>query len=535
MATESSIPAIIRHPFVVTFTWFYIALQAVLTWVFAPVPPPPTTGNEDLPRKRVAVIGAGITGVSSAAHCVGHGFDVQLFESRNKEKGLGGIWSRVNSTSALQVHSLMYRFHPSVSFNTAYPTQQQIKDQIISLWKRYDLEDRTVFDTKITSVKQNNNGKWIINDNEEQYGLFDGVLATVGVCGDPKMPPLPNQDKFKGEIYHSSELDGKDAKGKKVLIVGGGASAIEALEFAVKNGAAEIDVLSRSDKWVIPRNVLVQSLLACNIFGQETALSWIPEGLLRKFFYRDLQDIAPTDKGIFTQTPMANDELFDQIREGKAHWLRGDIVSLEEKGVSFNFRSKGVPKGGPGRERLVEGDIIVLATGFKRPSLSFLPDEVFEEPYGPPSWYLQVFPPKYPDICANNSTYVDAIGTVGNMHIGIYTRFLLMFLTDPLTRPTEQRMKTWIDFTRFMKRLSPTGAFDFFTYAELIYWYVFVMVINPFRWKWALFVFFGIGRGLPLMVVERENAFRRELKKERKANKSEKSKANKSNKSTKTH
>jgi cation diffusion facilitator CzcD-associated flavoprotein CzcO len=37
-------------------------------------------------------------------------------------------------------------------------------------------------------------------------------------------------------------------KGKKVLIVGGGASAIEALEFAVKNGAAEIDVLSRSDK-----------------------------------------------------------------------------------------------------------------------------------------------------------------------------------------------------------------------------------------------------------------------------------------------
>lgn len=93
MTSESAIPAIIRHPFVESFTWFYITLQAVLAWIFSPVPPPPTAKNENVPRKRVAIIGAGLTGVSSAAHCVGHGFDVQLFESRNKEEGLGGIWS----------------------------------------------------------------------------------------------------------------------------------------------------------------------------------------------------------------------------------------------------------------------------------------------------------------------------------------------------------------------------------------------------------------------------------------------------------
>jgi hypothetical protein len=93
MANDSAIPAIIRHPFVETFTWFYMTLQAVLTWIFSPIPPAPTAQNEKIPRKRVAVIGAGVTGVSSAAHCVGHGFDVQLFESRTKEQGLGGIWS----------------------------------------------------------------------------------------------------------------------------------------------------------------------------------------------------------------------------------------------------------------------------------------------------------------------------------------------------------------------------------------------------------------------------------------------------------
>ena len=72
-------------------------------------------------------------------------------------------------------------------------------------------------------------------------------------------------------------------------------------------------------------------------------------------------------------------------------------------------------------------------------------------------------------------------------------------------------MKTWIDMTKFIKRHAPTGAFDFFTYSELLYWFVFCIVINPFRWKWALFVFFGIGSALPLKVVEREDRIRNGL------------------------
>lgn len=262
---------------------------------------------------------------------------------------------------------------------------------------------------------------------------------------------------------------------------------------------------------IIPRNAFVDILLAFNIFGQETLFSWIPENILRLFFYRDLKDIAPADQGLFTETPMVNSEIFRQIRQGKAKWLRGDIEDLTEQGVQFNKRAKGVPKGGPGHSMLVEADVIIMATGYKRPSLSFLPDEVFEEPYGPPRWYLQVFPPSHPSICANNCTYVNAIGTVGNYHIGIYTRLLLMFLVDPLTTPKTFWMKRWIDMTSTLKALAPTRAFDFFTYSELIYWFCFVVLINPFRWKWALFVFFGIGKGLPARVVGHEDRLRNGL------------------------
>ena len=326
------------------------------------------------------------------------------------------------------------------------------------------------------------------------------------------MPYLSNQEAFKGQISHSSQLDGKSASGKKVLIIGGGASAVEALEFALHTGAASTSVLARSEKWIIPRNALVDALLAFNIFGQETMLSWIPESLLRVFFYRDLSDIAPpSSDGLFTETPMVNSDIFRQIRAEKAEWLRGDILGLTESGVRFNHRARGVPKGGPGREEEVKGDMVIMATGYQRPSLSFLPPEVFREPYEPPKWYLQVFPPEHISICANNCTYVNAIGTVGNYHIGIYTRLLLMFLVDPLARPQEKWMKRWIDMTQFIKSRAPTGAFDFFTYSELIYWFVFCIAINPFRWKWAFFVFLGIGSALPLKVVSKEDDLRNGL------------------------
>lgn len=197
-------------------------------------------------------------------------------------------------------------------------------------------------------------------------------------------------------------LHSKDAKGKKVIIIGGGASAVEALEFAAEENAEKIYILSRSDKWIIPRNPLINMALALNIFGQETLFSWIPEFLLRRFFYRDLEDIAPSDKGIFTDTPMVNSDVMTKLRSGKAEWIRGDIEKFTENGVQVRRREKGVPAGGPGQPVVIEGDIVVMATGYKRPDLSFLPEDCFEEPYAPPNWYLQTFPPKHPSIAAIN-------------------------------------------------------------------------------------------------------------------------------------
>lgn len=69
--------------------FLYQFIQWLADKLLSPNPPAP---GAPLRRPKVAVIGAGITGVTSAAHCIGHGFDVAIFEAESSDN-LGGIWT----------------------------------------------------------------------------------------------------------------------------------------------------------------------------------------------------------------------------------------------------------------------------------------------------------------------------------------------------------------------------------------------------------------------------------------------------------
>lgn len=78
-----------ENPILHPFAFLYQIIQWIIGKLLAPNPPQP---GAKLQRPRIAIIGAGLTGVSAASHCVGHGFDVQIFEAGPKSN-LGGIWS----------------------------------------------------------------------------------------------------------------------------------------------------------------------------------------------------------------------------------------------------------------------------------------------------------------------------------------------------------------------------------------------------------------------------------------------------------
>lgn len=195
------------------------------------------------------------------------------------------------------------------------------------------------------------------------------------------MMDLPGQEKFKGVITHSSQLDDVELKGKNVLVIGGGASGIEALELAVEKGAKKPTILARSDKWIIPRATIVDALLALQPFGRETFLTFIPEFLLRKLHYRDLEEKMAPSQGFYVDTPIVNSSALRHIRQGVADYHRGDVLDLNEDSVDFNFRKRNQKKEAKGKHMNFKADVIVIATGFDIPKIDFLPEDLFPEDY----------------------------------------------------------------------------------------------------------------------------------------------------------
>ncbi|CAO1628015.1 unnamed protein product [Parajaminaea phylloscopi] len=473
----------------------YRLIQVLISWAFAPLPPQLHPAQK--PFGKVAIIGAGITGISSAAHLVGAGFDVTIFEESAE---VGGIWSRVNKTSGLQISSIMYRFFPAVKYSTGYPRRDEILDNVKKIWKTYQLDSKTRFKTRVNSVTRHESstdpakgghGRWIINGNKDE--VFDGLIVSTGTCGKPKKLDLPNEEKFMGKIVHSSQLDGVELKGKKVLIVGGGASGIEALELAVAKGAHKPRLLARSDKWIIPRNTVVDALLALNPLGRETFFSRIPKFLISKLHYRDLeQKMAPTGP-LYAGTPIVNSSALQDIREGRADYLRGDVTRLESNSVRFNKRSRGSKPGDKGSEVTFDADIIVVATGFDVPDLNFLPKDLFPEDYQRPNLYMQVFSTADPSVCCTNAAFVGAIGSVGHIHLGCYARILALFLLEKSTRPHPRDARLWVDFIRWFKSNAPGGALEHFSYLELCIWLAAFNAFKISRIPFTLFVLCGLG------------------------------------------
>ncbi|WAR62037.1 hypothetical protein PtB15_14B131 [Puccinia triticina] len=474
----------------------YGLIQTVIIYLFAPSTDAITLEPSPNPLGRIAIVGAGITGISTAAHFLAHGFEVVIFE---QSPTIGGIWSRVNSTSSLQLDSLMYRFHPSVRWSNQFPVRKgEILSELQKIWNSYRLNSRTRFNFTVQQVTRqqasdDQPSKWTINNGVD--GVFDGIVVAVGTCGPPERINFQGREGFQGKMIHSSELDQIEWPGKRVVVLGGGASAVEALELAVQSGCSTPAVLvTRTDKWFIPRNVIIGTLLAMNPFGIPCFIDQIAEKAIRAYHYgADLQWMSPAAYNgkpagrLYSKTPIVNGEFLKLVRENRADYVRAKIDRISPQGVE-------VQRFGLDQSEIVPADVIVEATGYKRPYLGFLPTQKLfrgdKTPgqYAPPNLFLQHFSANDWSCLMTNAGYYEGLGTVGHNHIGILARMMMMFMLDNKTAPSTSEMHAWVDRIVKLK-----GSLTFFTYSEQSLWLATFLISNPRRWSWLPFVGMGWG------------------------------------------
>jgi hypothetical protein len=304
------------------------------------------------------IIGASISGLSSAACLQKHGIEYTIIE---KQSQVAAPWrnhyQRLHLHTNKRISNLPYKkFDNTIP---RYPSREQVVNYLEDYQKEFNINP--VFDTEAKSIKKIN-GDWITETNNETFKSGNIIIAT-GPYGKPKPVSFKGMETFAGKIVHSFQYkSGKDFKGQKVLVIGFGNSACEIAIDLYEQGAIP-SMAVRSPVNIIPRDILGIPILEISLlmshlparmadklnapllylmFGDITKLG------LKKMPYGPFEQIEKDGK-----IPVLDIGAVKHIRKGHIK-IYGGIDYIENNTVYF---SDGTQK---------DFDAIVAATGYYR-------------------------------------------------------------------------------------------------------------------------------------------------------------------------
>jgi cation diffusion facilitator CzcD-associated flavoprotein CzcO len=208
---------------------------------------------------RVAIIGAGFGGLATAVALRRAGFkDLVIIEGAD---GVGGTWRRNTYPGAacdIQSHLYSFSFAPNASWSRTYARQPEILAYLESVADHFDLRRHLQFGTRLRTAHWNaGTDRWDLRvDRAGQTDTLtvDVVVSAVGLFGSKKLPDIVGLTDFGGVLMHTAEWNaGVDLTGKKVAVIGTGASGVQAVpELAAR--AAHVTVFQRNPPWMVPKD-----------------------------------------------------------------------------------------------------------------------------------------------------------------------------------------------------------------------------------------------------------------------------------------
>ncbi|KAK3942658.1 flavin-containing monooxygenase 9 [Diplogelasinospora grovesii] len=185
-------------------------------------------------KARVAVIGAGPSGLSMLKQLREDGFKVTLYERRNR---VGGLWAYTENpayTTALPItRANLSKFtcgfsdFPIPDKYQIYMQPHEFQEYMESYAHHFDLLKDIVFEATVSKVRRSDaNDSWLIDVADKKNGKtetaeFDRVAFCNGYQTKAEVPTFEGQDKFAGTIMHSQAYrDASQFKDKKVVVVG---------------------------------------------------------------------------------------------------------------------------------------------------------------------------------------------------------------------------------------------------------------------------------------------------------------------------
>ncbi|MFJ2742695.1 flavin-containing monooxygenase [Streptomyces sp. NPDC087440] len=204
---------------------------------------------------RVAVIGSGFGGLGAAVRLRREG--VTDFVVLERADAVGGTW-RDNSYPgcACDVPSHLYSFSfaPNPEWPRTFSGQEHIRAYLEHVTDTFGLRPHIRLNHEVTKMTWDAEKLWwTIEAANGKTLVADVVVSATGPLSDPKTPDIPGLDTFPGKVFHSARWDHDyDLKGKRVAMIGTGASAIQIVP-SIQPQVDKLTLFQRTPPWVMPR------------------------------------------------------------------------------------------------------------------------------------------------------------------------------------------------------------------------------------------------------------------------------------------
>jgi cation diffusion facilitator CzcD-associated flavoprotein CzcO len=203
----------------------------------------------------VLIVGTGFSGLGMAIELKRTGrHDFVVLE---KASDLGGTW-RDNQYPGcacdVQSHMYSYSFELNPTWSRAFAEQPEIWDYLQRVADKYGIRPHITFNSEFTGARWDEDAKaWHISVANGDTYTAKALVMGMGALHLPNIPALPGIESFEGKVFHSAQWDHDyDLAGKKVAVVGTGASAIQFVP-KIADQVAQLDVFQRTPPWIMPK------------------------------------------------------------------------------------------------------------------------------------------------------------------------------------------------------------------------------------------------------------------------------------------
>jgi cation diffusion facilitator CzcD-associated flavoprotein CzcO len=151
-----------------------------------------------------------------------------------------------------------YSFEQDYAWSGRYGRQDEILAYLRHCIEKYGLGPHIRFETPIAGATYLGGGdeaagQWSIETEAGEQIEAQVLVSAVGLFNRPAWPEIPGRDAFAGPQFHSAEWDERvDLEGKRVAVIGTGASAIQFVPEVAKL-AGQLHVFQKSAQYVFPK------------------------------------------------------------------------------------------------------------------------------------------------------------------------------------------------------------------------------------------------------------------------------------------